>query len=77
MRIIVDLNIMFLLGFLEAARGCCGTRTIETTVFLCNPKSLGTCSNASEHVFWDSLHPSQAANQLLADALIVQGLVLI
>ncbi|GKV27208.1 hypothetical protein SLEP1_g36404 [Rubroshorea leprosula] len=64
-------------GFVEATRGCCGTGTIETTSFLCNPKSLGTCSNATQYVFWDSVHPSQAANQVLADALITQGLSLI
>ncbi|GLU22318.1 hypothetical protein SLE2022_384050 [Rubroshorea leprosula] len=64
-------------GFVEATRGCCGTGTIETTSFLCNPKSFGTCSNATQYVFWDSVHPSQAANQVLADALITQGLSLI
>ncbi|KAG8656441.1 GDSL esterase/lipase APG [Manihot esculenta] len=60
-------------GFVEARRGCCGTGTVETTILLCNPKSLGTCPNATQYVFWDSVHPSQAANQVLADALIVQG----
>ncbi|KAJ1420246.1 SGNH hydrolase superfamily [Sesbania bispinosa] len=64
-------------GFVEASRGCCGTGTVETTSLLCNPKSLGTCSNATQYVFWDSVHPSQAANQVLADALIVQGIALI
>ncbi|OMO66485.1 Lipase, GDSL [Corchorus olitorius] len=64
-------------GFVEATRGCCGTGTVETTSFLCNPKSPGTCPNATQYVFWDSVHPSQAANQVLADALIVQGIALI
>lgn len=64
-------------GFKEATKGCCGTGTVETTSLLCNPKSIGTCSNASEYVFWDSVHPSQAANQLLADSLIIQGIGLI
>lgn len=62
-----------MVGFVEARRGCCGTGTVETTILLCNPKSLGTCPNATQYVFWDSVHPSQAANQVLADALIVQG----
>ncbi|KAL2968253.1 hypothetical protein AAZX31_15G020500 [Glycine max] len=60
-----------------ARKGCCGTGIVETTSLLCNPKSLGTCSNATQYVFWDSVHPSQAANQVLADALIVQGIALI
>ncbi|KAJ4833288.1 hypothetical protein Tsubulata_013221 [Turnera subulata] len=64
-------------GFKEARRGCCGTGTVETTSLLCNPKSPGTCPNATQYVFWDSVHPSQAANQVLADALIVQGISLI
>lgn len=64
-------------GFKEATRGCCGTGTVEITSLLCNPKSIGTCSNASEYVFWDSVHPSQAANQILADSLILQGIALI
>ncbi|XWS20204.1 hypothetical protein CRYUN_Cryun31cG0079800 [Craigia yunnanensis] len=64
-------------GFVEATRGCCGTGTVETTSFLCNPKSPGTCSNATQYVFWDSVHPSQAANLVLADALIVQGICLV
>lgn len=64
-------------GFAEAGRGCCGTGTIETTSFLCNPKSIGTCRNSTQYVFWDSVHPTQAANQVLADALIVAGIGLI
>ncbi|KAK1434175.1 hypothetical protein QVD17_11094 [Tagetes erecta] len=64
-------------GFKEATRGCCGTGKVETTVLLCNPKSIGTCSNATQYVFWDSVHPSEAANQVLADALILQGIALI
>ncbi|KVI05898.1 Lipase, GDSL [Cynara cardunculus var. scolymus] len=64
-------------GFVEATRGCCGTGRVETTVLLCNPKSIGTCSNATQFVFWDSVHPSEAANQVLADALILQGISLI
>ncbi|KAL8139823.1 hypothetical protein V2J09_005844 [Rumex salicifolius] len=65
------------LGFAESGRGCCGTGTVETTALLCNPKAFGTCKNASQYVFWDSVHPSQAANQLLADQLINQGIELV
>ncbi|EOY33611.1 GDSL esterase/lipase isoform 2, partial [Theobroma cacao] len=39
-------------GFAEARRACCGTGLLETSI-LCNPKSIGTCANASEYVFWD------------------------
>ncbi|GFZ08086.1 GDSL-like Lipase/Acylhydrolase superfamily protein [Actinidia rufa] len=64
-------------GFTEAMKGCCGTGTVETTSLLCNPKSPGTCSNATKYVFWDSVHPSEAANKVLADSLIIQGIDLI
>lgn len=72
------LPFFFWLGFVEARKGCCGTGTVETTSLLCNPKSLGgTCSNSTQYVFWDSVHPSEAANQVLADALILQGFALL
>ncbi|KAL5576888.1 hypothetical protein UlMin_018587 [Ulmus minor] len=64
-------------GFAEARRGCCGTGTVEFTSLLCNPHSIGTCTNATQYVFWDSVHPSEAANKILADELIGQGLALI
>jgi len=46
-------------------------------VLLCNPKSIGTCPNATSYVFWDAVHPSEAANQVLADSLITEGLILV
>ncbi|PHT47070.1 GDSL esterase/lipase [Capsicum baccatum] len=64
-------------GFAVANRGCCGTGKVETTSFFCNPKLAGTCKNATEYVFWDSVHLSQAANQVLADSLIIQGISLL
>ncbi|GAB4842322.1 hypothetical protein Ancab_012292 [Ancistrocladus abbreviatus] len=64
-------------GFTESRKGCCGTGLIETTIFLCNPKSIGTCRNATEYVFWDSVHPSEAANQVLSNAILLQGINLI
>lgn len=63
-------------GFFEARRACCGTGTIETSV-LCNQGAVGTCANATGYVFWDGFHPTDAANKVLADALLLQGLQLI
>ncbi|KAL1549367.1 GDSL esterase/lipase-like protein [Salvia divinorum] len=63
-------------GLFEARRACCGTGTVETSI-LCNSISLGTCSNATGYVFWDGFHPSQAANEILAQALLQQGFDLI
>ncbi|KAM7264354.1 hypothetical protein ACFE04_002037 [Oxalis oulophora] len=63
-------------GFFESRRSCCGTGTLETSV-LCNARSVGTCSNATEYVFWDGFHPSEAANKVLAGDLLAQGIDLI
>lgn len=63
-------------GFFETRKACCGTGTIETS-FLCNARSVGTCSNATQYVFWDGFHPSEAANEKLAQSLLEQGFDLI
>ncbi|XP_062087590.1 GDSL esterase/lipase APG-like [Humulus lupulus] len=64
-------------GFAEATRGCCGTGTPETHSALCNPHAIGTCSNATQYVFFDGVHPSEAANRIIAVELIGQGLSLV
>uniref|UniRef100_A0A2P2KB38 GDSL esterase/lipase APG-like n=1 Tax=Rhizophora mucronata TaxID=61149 RepID=A0A2P2KB38_RHIMU len=64
-------------GFVEATRGCCATRTAETRIPLCNRRSPRACSNATQHVFWDSVHPSQAANEVLANSFLDAGFSLI
>ncbi|XP_044971261.1 GDSL esterase/lipase APG-like [Hordeum vulgare subsp. vulgare] len=56
-------------GFIEARHGCCGTGLVELTSFLCNPFSIGTCPNATTYVQWDAVHPSEAANKVIADYL--------
>ncbi|KAL1827731.1 hypothetical protein DCAR_0206921 [Daucus carota subsp. sativus] len=63
-------------GFSEARRACCGTGLLETSI-LCNAKSVGTCANASQYVFWDGFHPSEAANKILADNLLASGIALV
>lgn len=63
-------------GFFESRRACCGTGTIETSV-LCHQGAPGTCTNATGYVFWDGFHPTDAANKVLADSLLLQGLQLI
>ncbi|KVH90640.1 Lipase, GDSL [Cynara cardunculus var. scolymus] len=63
-------------GFFEARKACCGTGLVETS-FLCNKESPGTCANASEYVFWDGFHPSEAANKIVADDLLLDGISLV
>ncbi|XP_055803557.1 GDSL esterase/lipase At5g45960-like [Solanum dulcamara] len=45
-------------GFNNVYYGCCGSGLFELAI-LCNPNSI-VCSNASEFVFWDAVHPTQA-----------------
>ncbi|KAL6988279.1 hypothetical protein U1Q18_014029 [Sarracenia purpurea var. burkii] len=63
-------------GFFESRKACCGTGTIETSL-LCNARSVGTCSNATQYVFWDGFHPCEKANQIIAQCLLEQGFSLI
>lgn len=64
-------------GFVEARKGCCGAGSVKTNRYLCKPGREGICSNADEYVFWDTVHLSEATNQLLADAVLFQGLSLV
>ncbi|KAK9940900.1 hypothetical protein M0R45_017534 [Rubus argutus] len=51
-------------GFVETKRGCCGTGFVEVGPF-CNALTP-VCGNVLEYLFWDSIHPSQAAYQHLS-----------
>jgi phospholipase/lecithinase/hemolysin len=61
-------------GFTEARFGCCGTGTVEFGVLLCNAQAIGTCPNATTYVFWDAAHPTETANQVIADYLLAHGI---
>ncbi|KAM7256086.1 hypothetical protein ACFE04_011827 [Oxalis oulophora] len=49
-------------GFVETKKGCCGTGMLEAAI-LCNMK-IPLCRNASEYVFYDSIHPSEATYKI-------------
>ncbi|KAI3523344.1 hypothetical protein L1887_01406 [Cichorium endivia] len=63
-------------GFFETRKACCGTGLVEAS-FLCNERSPGTCANATGYVFWDGFHLTEAANKILADELLIDGLSLV
>ncbi|KAL0921581.1 hypothetical protein M5K25_008667 [Dendrobium thyrsiflorum] len=53
-------------GFKISTTSCCN---VDTTVGgLCLPNSK-ICDNRNEYVFWDAYHPTDAANQVIADRL--------
>ncbi|XP_058768127.1 GDSL esterase/lipase At5g22810-like [Vicia villosa] len=59
-------------GFTEARKGCCGTGLIELSI-LCNRLAIGTCADASKYVFWDSFHPTDAFNKIMAAHLLSEA----
>ncbi|XP_074577431.1 GDSL esterase/lipase APG-like [Curcuma longa] len=60
-------------GFFESRKACCTTGTVKTSRYLCIPRSTGMCPNATGYVFWDTVHPTDAANQVLSDSFLGQG----
>ena len=52
--------------FNETTRGCCNTGTVEVVV-LCDARFEPVCDDVSEHVFFDSYHPTQRAYKVGVD----------
>ncbi|KAL2523735.1 GDSL esterase/lipase [Abeliophyllum distichum] len=52
-------------GFENVAFACCGTGTFEMS-YLCDEYNPFTCRDANKYVFWDSFHPSEKTNAILA-----------
>ncbi|GJN40413.1 hypothetical protein PR202_gb29621 [Eleusine coracana subsp. coracana] len=53
-------------GFTETTKGCCGTGTIEVTG-LCDARFVSVCDHVSNHVFFDSYHPTERAYRIIVD----------
>ncbi|PUZ35982.1 hypothetical protein GQ55_9G002800 [Panicum hallii var. hallii] len=53
-------------GFTETTKGCCGTGTIEVTG-LCDSRFVSVCDDVSQHVFFDSYHPTERAYRIIVD----------
>ncbi|TXG67476.1 hypothetical protein EZV62_008751 [Acer yangbiense] len=60
-------------GFEDAETACCGTGLLEMG-YMCNTINPFTCSDASKYVFWDSFHPTEKANGILADNVVKNSL---
>ncbi|KAJ4848719.1 GDSL esterase/lipase exl3, partial [Turnera subulata] len=56
-------------GFTVGNKGCCGTGAVEVAI-LCNQWTPVTCANISDHVFWDSYHPTERTYTALVKELI-------
>ncbi|XP_051197632.1 GDSL esterase/lipase APG [Lolium perenne] len=65
-------------GFSEARKTCCRTGKAGTRVYLCDPATaVGMCRNASSYVYFDGVHPSEAANLVIADSMVSAGIDLL
>ncbi|KAL7130908.1 hypothetical protein ABFS83_13G163500 [Erythranthe nasuta] len=53
-------------GFEYSATACCGTGRFEMG-YLCDRHNPFTCSDADRYVFWDSFHPTEKTNGILAN----------
>ncbi|XP_057840480.2 GDSL esterase/lipase At2g42990 [Cryptomeria japonica] len=57
--------------FEVVAKGCCGTGNIEVG-FLCNELSHTTCADASKYLFFDSVHPTEKAYQVISSVFLTR-----
>ncbi|PIN14711.1 Triacylglycerol lipase [Handroanthus impetiginosus] len=53
-------------GFNHSATACCGTGRFEMS-YLCQEHNPFTCLDANKYVFWDSFHPTEKTNDILAN----------
>lgn len=61
------------IGFENVENGCCGTGYFEMS-YLCDKLNPQTCEDADKYVFWDSFHPTEKMNQIVADSAVKTSL---
>ncbi|CAL5202207.1 unnamed protein product [Lathyrus oleraceus] len=54
-------------GFVDVKGACCGLGELNAQ-FLCTPISI-ICANRQDHIFWDQVHPTEAATRIIVDKL--------
>ncbi|KAF3974467.1 hypothetical protein CMV_002190 [Castanea mollissima] len=57
-------------GFVAVKAACCGLGTLNAEIF-CLPIAA-YCSNKSDHLFFDLVHPTEAANRISVDHVFVR-----
>lgn len=58
---------VFVSGFRETVKGCCGTGLLEAGP-ICTPLTP-LCQNSSEYLFFDSIHPSEKAYYYVTECI--------
>ncbi|KAH0902406.1 hypothetical protein HID58_041909 [Brassica napus] len=56
-------------GFNNVRSACCGTGYYEMS-YLCDKMNPFTCTDASTYVFWDSFHPTEKTNEIVANHIL-------
>ncbi|KAK7287537.1 hypothetical protein RIF29_00818 [Crotalaria pallida] len=60
-------------GFQVSSMACCATGMFEMG-YACSRASLFSCMDASKYVFWDSFHPTEKTNGILANYVVYNAL---
>lgn len=60
-------------GIDNVQEGCCGTGKFEMG-YLCNDWDHKTCPDADKYMFWDSFHPTEKVNRLMAELTVKTSL---
>ncbi|CAL1407258.1 unnamed protein product [Linum trigynum] len=58
-----------LYGMSVTSTACCATGMFEMG-YACARRSMFTCSNADEFVFWDAFHPTEKTNEIIAKYVV-------
>ncbi|OMP14253.1 Lipase, GDSL [Corchorus olitorius] len=60
-------------GFEVTSVACCATGMFEMG-YACSRANPFTCSDADKYVFWDSFHPTEKTNKIVADHVVKTSL---
>ncbi|XP_010536687.1 PREDICTED: GDSL esterase/lipase At4g26790-like [Tarenaya hassleriana] len=60
-------------GFRNVRSACCGTGYYEMS-YLCDKLNPFTCTDADKYVFWDSFHPTEKTNAIVAAHILKHDL---
>jgi hypothetical protein len=58
---------LFFAGFVDVKAACCGIGELNAEL-PCLP-SANICTNRQDHIFWDSVHPTEAVTRIIVDRL--------
>jgi phospholipase/lecithinase/hemolysin len=60
-------------GFQVTSMSCCATGMFEMG-YACSRASFFSCVDASRYVFWDSFHPTEKTNGIVANYFVKNAL---